>query len=496
MSESPRLSLPDLPHLVFDHILHFLDVTDLVTLSQTCRDLHFVVNRVLYGQASRFCADLYSRSNNFQVRIPNRFLFLEECISLNPQNARYLREYYAYKLERLEKLLPHVPLTLRLLDLPVPMDWFQDARFENIVSEIHVNTIIEEITALSTAPDLFSGILNESEKLGYFVIPSVLHHFRGLKKFTITIPSDYLVRGLPINPASIINHVNCPQLEHLVFNGWGAKGFAYPSKGLSNLKFLEIKSELLDSCFPRLSHANGRSPQYYWTVLTELKERNIAFRYYSASRLGMIYFIDAFQEQYDTDQLMRWSIQSEYKIQFTENTTSLFRFNLDIRCFQHSLTNKLLQILSEDFQCDLSLQLRLTNDDRSSIQNLIPRTVSSLSLDIPVETLISNIIPDIIISLPALEELYITVERAWFEVTADFPESILVDSHEQMVSPQRYVYTVGYGWFAKCYREPLTEIVDLDHLAFQEWEDEILRLDRPQLQMLSVSIITSIGDYD
>ncbi len=305
-----------------------------------------------------------------------------------------------------------------------------------------------------------------------------------------------MVHGLPINPASIINHVNCPRLEHLVFNGPGAKGFAYPSKSLLNVKYLEIKSELLDSCFPQFSHAHGRTLQYYWTVLTDLRERNIAFRYYSASRLGMIYFIDAFQEQFDTDQLMRWSIQSEYKIQFTEGTTSLFRFNLDIQCFRCSLSNKLLQILSEDFQCDISLELRLTNDDRSSIQNLIPRTISSLSLDILDETLISNIIPDIIASLPALKELYITVERAWFEAMADFPESILVDSSDQKVSPQCYIYTAGYGWFAKCYREPLREIVDLNHLAFQEWEDEILCLDRPPLQILSVSIITPIGDYD
>src|SRR5438046_5066336 len=107
----------------------------------------------------------------------------------------------------------------------------------------------------------------------------------------------------------------------------------------------------------------------------------------------MIYFIDTFQEQFDTDQLMRWSIESEYKIQFTEGTTSTFRFNLDIRRFRPSLRNKLLQILSEDSQCDISLQLCLTNDDRSSIQNLIPRTVSSLTLDILDENIISNIIP-------------------------------------------------------------------------------------------------------
>src|SRR5271170_2594801 len=90
MMECRRLFFPDLPHLILDHILHFLDVTELVTLSQTCKDLHIVVNCVLYSQASRFCTDLCSRPNNFDVRIPNRFLFLEECISLNPQNARYL----------------------------------------------------------------------------------------------------------------------------------------------------------------------------------------------------------------------------------------------------------------------------------------------------------------------------------------------------------------------------------------------------------------------
>ena len=81
------------------------------------------------------------------------------------------------------------------------------------------------------------------------------------------------------------------------------------------------------------------------------------------------------------------------------------------------------------------------------------------------------------------------------EATADFPESILVDSSDQKVSPQRYIYTAGYGWFAKCYHEPLREIVDLNHLAFQEWEDEILCLHRPPLQILSVSILTPIGDY-
>ena len=192
---------------------------------------------------------------------------------------------------------------------------------------------------------------------------------------------------------------------------------------------------------------------------------------------------------------MRWSIESECKIQFTEATKSLFRFNLDIRSFQRSLRNKLLQILSEDFQCDISLQFRLTNDDRSSIQNLIPRTVSSLSLDIRDETLVPDIVPDIIVSLPALEELYITVKRAWFEATAYFPESILVDLFDQEVSPDCYTYTTGRGWFAKCNRDPLMEIVDLHHLAFQEWEDEILRLDRPQLQIFSVSIMTRIGFY-
>ena len=496
MLQCPRLSFQGFPHLVFDHILHFLDVAELVALSQTCRDLHLVANRVLYGQASQFCTDLYSRPNNSEVRIPNRFLFLEECISLNPQNARYLREYSAYTLERLEKLLPQVPLTFRLLDFPSPVDWFQDPRFENTVSEIHVDTVVEEITAMSAAPLCFPRILNESEKLAYFVIPSVLHQFRGLKKFTITIPNDYLVHGLPINPASIINHVNCPHLEHLVFNGPGAKGLAYPSKSLSNLKYLEINSEFLVFCFPQFLHAHGQTLQYYWTVLTDLRERNIPFRYYSASRLGTIYLIDALQEQFDTDQLMRWSIESEYKIQLTESTTSLFRFKLAIRRFRPSLRNKLLQILSEDFPCDISLELRLTNDDRSSIQNLIPRTVVSLSLDILDESLVPNVIPDIIASLPALEGLYITVEEPWFEATADFPESILVDSSDQNVSPQRYIYTTGNGWFAKCDREPLREIVDLHHLAFQEWEDEILCLYKPPLQILSVSIITPIGDYD
>ena len=272
MLTCPRLSLQNLPHLVFDRILHFLDVTELVTLSQTCKGLQPVVYRVLYGQASRFCNDLCSRPNNFQVRIPNRFLFLEECISLNPQNATYLREYSAYTLERLEHLLPQVPLTLRLLDIPLPVDWFQDTRFEQTVSKIHVDTIVEEITAVSAASIFFSTcILNESEKLAYFVIPSVLHHFRGLKKFTITIPSDYLVHGHPINPATIINHVNCPRLEHLVFNGPGAKGIAYPSKSLSNLKYLEIKSELLDSCFPQFPHATWTNPSILLDCIDRLE---------------------------------------------------------------------------------------------------------------------------------------------------------------------------------------------------------------------------------
>ena len=254
MLECPRLSFRDLPHLIFDHILHFLHVTDLLALSQTCRALNLVVNRVLYGQASRLFTDFYLRSH-----IPDRLLLLEECISLNPQNARFLREYSACTLESLEKLLPHVPLTLRLLDLPLSVDWFEDARFENAVSEIHVDTIIEEITAMDAASTFYTSILKESEKLAYFVIPSVLHHFRGLKKFTITIPRDFLVRGLPIHPPNIINHVNCPQLEHLIFNGPGANGFAYPSKSLSNLKFLEIKSELLESCFLQSSRALNRT---------------------------------------------------------------------------------------------------------------------------------------------------------------------------------------------------------------------------------------------
>ena len=136
----------------------------------------------------------------------------------------------------------------------------------------------------------------------------------------------------------------------------------------------------------------------------------------------------------------------------------------------------------------------MTIDRRSKISSLAPSHLcpSISSTKVSYQTSI----PDIIAALPALKELYITVERAWFEATADFPESILVDSSDQKVSPQRYIYTVGYGWFAKCYREPLREIVDLDHLAFQEWEDEILCLDRPSLQILSVSIITPIGDYD
>ena len=204
-SKSMALSFLDLPVLVLDNILRYVDYSAYLPLCLTCKALHWPAKEMLY----RFSAYTKNKGPAIESFHEDKVLLSQKlrgerslCEKLlqgeTGTYARYIRYYSARDPEACSYLLQRVPLYLYRLILQVDPKYWMKAP---IVS-VHPATVVEE---LDIVPVLYS------EYDQYLHVPN-LTLFHGLVSLKIGS-----VEALAWRPASQItlDHLCCPQLRRL-----------------------------------------------------------------------------------------------------------------------------------------------------------------------------------------------------------------------------------------------------------------------------------------
>lgn len=357
-------SPPDLPVLIWDEITRLLQNKDLLALSSTCKSFQYHANRALYRNANKVCAQPILHGQQSK-----RHKLLENSLSMNPQNAMHLRTLTAYSFQSFFEVWTKVPLSLDRLILPELQKWFRRPGYdclEKVLSTQHPFTSIRELDVLETASLRPVGF---GPSRAYTVLPRLLHRFRDLRKFTITLGK----RTTPRIPdvASLIAEIDCPNLEHLIIQASVRLELACVSDNLLNLKFFEILPQVMPKRDENPSAKHGHSVQQDRWILNNLRERSIYFRYGTVPHTlaPILNFISSSKE--DREPLVRWILESENHLQLDVNQHA--GCVIDLRGLQSQFYKIVLHILGQSrFKNRTRLVISLSNSfDLSSVPELL-----------------------------------------------------------------------------------------------------------------------------
>lgn len=412
------MPLDDLPLVVVDQILELVDISELLALSSTCKSLHPDANRFLYRKANDIATTLDTQKPgkwDYRHYEHPHFKKLEDSLALNPRNAQYIRKYTAISLKSLRTLWSQVPLNLTCLNIVNGQSWFlsNNHQFTRALSELHPDTIIKEISV-----DNFH--FNDGDDV-YRVFPKTLHQFRGLRKFTITLRRPDFMFVFP-SVFHIFAYVECPGLEHLVIQGNGAEGIAYPDETLPNLSFLEI--------LPGIEWTDtGTNPSKRFEYSDEddfkslkiLMKKGISFRY--GYRLDVLAeFISNGIE--DDTPLIKWLLKSECRLQRANSGND--SITLDLYKFKPYIRDKVFRIIpSLRLPRDVKLIISMNTHDAPPPWHFLAEHVQHLA--VRLGDIDKSLIEDILASIPKLESLSIatTISNKIFNIRYKFPVSVL-----------------------------------------------------------------------
>jgi hypothetical protein len=197
------LSVLDLPDLVLDNVLRYVDYSAYLPLCLTCKALHWPAKEMLY----RFSAYTKNRGPEIEFFHEDKVLLFEKlrgerslCEKLFQEEtrtyARYIRYYSARDPESCKKILQRVPMYLYRLILEVdPKYWMTMP----IVS-VHPSMVVEELDILPVSCSDYAQHLH---------VPN-LTLFHGLVSLKIGP-----VGGWKRESQITLNRLCCPQLKRL-----------------------------------------------------------------------------------------------------------------------------------------------------------------------------------------------------------------------------------------------------------------------------------------
>ena len=383
------MSFSDCPLVVLDQIFRQLEVAELRALSLTCKSLHPCANHFLYRKADDFVTE---RDQKWHPWLPKSthhkrpLILLERSLAENPQNAVYIRSFTVTSLSRLEHLWNVIPLALTQLRIFDESTTFCGAvPLTKMILAKHPDTSIEELSVKVRNPRL-----NNRDDI-YRVFPKLLHHFNGLRKFTIFLHHPD-VRFVFPSAMHILAYLKCPNLEHLVIKDGGAKGIVCPDDNLPNLKFFEILPED-DWEDPTInpSHGYGYTSDDDLEALRMLMEKGIYFRY-GVRFDTLVEFIHE-QPSSHCNRFLKWLLESEYRLQITNNENNYF-IVLNFHEFGSTVLNKVLRVIPT-FPLQLKLKLILRHRPLPAFHHLA-KHISHLALEVDriAFPVIKNILAD------------------------------------------------------------------------------------------------------
>ena len=366
-----------------------------------------------------------------------------------------------------------MPLRLSCLDIPFACKWFQDNqsdKFQKAVLAKHPETSIDEISARFHV----SG----DEKV-FNALPSQLHHFQGLKSFSMTIPDN------PSNPSirSILANINCPRLERIKLHGIEILGSGdCPGENLPNLKIFEV--------IPPFSFRTNRFNRFLgnegvvediWELFKRLMAKEIKFRYGYGDKPRLNYFVCLSGRQ-DSDFVLQWLVQCDFHIKLYDRRFSLETLlRLDLTgCDSRSRNKVLIAFSLLEINNGLNLWIDLYDHDSLYTVELLPRNVVHLTTWFK-GTFPLTLIPDIARRMKRLRYLYILeLPNGWslrmscikdglrfpnrIEVQGNVPKNVVIEQH---------CFSLSEGWTVtmKSESHKLAEVAP--NLDFGELETEV-----------------------
>jgi hypothetical protein len=444
-ASNPEITLVTLPDDVLFHILSFfrtdgcrhhtlqdncLERACLLALSRTCKRLNRMANEFLYRD----------------IRV-NRWYqepLVVDFLQANPHIRKYVCYYRGCEPDFLGGLLG-IPLHLKHLTIPASAMIFNSESLDDDVQSwmnyVHKDLIVEEI-------HFETFFQSDSEIL------SRMHIFNGLKTLCLSC-IDPDGDGYLGHPSEILDHLVCPELEHLAI--WHVDSvLPIAVNSLPKLQSLYLKLGDFHRALEEYDY--GVEPKLYNNLMM-LKDRHIYFfadqndvnsGHDNGQWVICDYLFDEAMELLNVDPtpVIQWLVRSAfffadfYGWSSDPNTGVVIDFR---PLFSAKLLELALRAINTiDFSqvkphSRMWLLIPLDSQCNHSIVSLMPTNVRILDIDFwGSEPIPSYVITEIISALPQLLELFISV-------MVDGPDtehySRFTDSSFTSLFPQSNTYT-------------------------------------------------------
>lgn len=376
-------------------------------------------------------------------------------------------------LQYLKELWTRVPLRLSCLKIPFASKWFQDREmdeFQKAVRAKHPATTIDEIHAYFRVGD---------DKRVFYILPSQLSCFRGLKTFSMTLPDDNR------NPTlrEILDSIDCPHLERVILRGIEMlRSDDCPGENLPNLRIFEVQPpfSLSNDNFNRFLR-NEEVVEDTWEFFKRLMAKGIDFRYGHSYQPLLIDFVCS-SGRPDSNFVLQWLIQCEYRSRLHDHQFSLeSSFWLDLRDCNPRSRDRALDMLSLlNIAHKLCLWIKLCDRDTLSTVELLPKNISSLSIWIQ-GTFPLTLVPDVVRRLNGLSYLYLSgFPNGWSLQMSCFKDGLRFPSHVEIqgdglmeVAARSFRFSLSEGWTVRCPSKRHNIVDVLPNLDFTDLETEM-----------------------
>jgi F-box-like len=434
--------LPDkFPPVVLHNILSYLENRDLVALCRTCKSFYASVIKSLY-------------SRPWPTQVGQK---LEQCLALNPGNAKYLREYHCTNIHQLAQVMSKYPLRLERLKLSSHLlgisvrdkKKFNDD-FTDLVSSMHPDSFIAEIDCSDT------NALDVCPLLARF------HAFRNLESLTIKYwelgevrPSKRLSNIQPVFDALS----TCSQLKriNIVSNKMG-DWHVQLGKRLPNLRAVRFHLALLDE-LPEMTESHLRQLETH-------KSRNVFVQVTAKSQYIQLYDAALGLDDEELVSFIEWLIYGDQYFQVEVDKKD--KFVLDLRVFKPKERDKILTIVKKlsfkqslGLQCDVSAKdsdlLYFPDPIKESnlLKYLLHPQITHLELSVK-QSIHSKFIPSIIQTLENLSHIVVILcaRKPILEDDEDDDEGIHDGCCEYILEPD--------AWCTRAIFSPALNCVDLE----------------------------------
>jgi len=485
------MHLDKISPVVMDNIMEYLDNRDLAVLCRT-------------SKAMNACAikSLYSRPWPFKAR--NK---IETCLTLNPHNTIYLREYHCTNIQQLSRIISKYPLQLNLLKLNYNARQissktkcqFHEACVE-LISHIHPQTRIREIDFSETNPALLC--INDCYGINSGRFIEKLYAFQGLESLILKCWEfgDQTRSETFTCIQDVFDTINCPQLQCITFVD--ADIVVREWEVVLRDKLPNLKGVRFHYTHPT---STVEITEAEFAYLREYKRRKVYFQVtayiYSKRYLSLFEAALRNRNEEEVGSFIEWLVYGEKYFQIEMDKRN--NFILDLRCLKQKERDKILKFIQKlSFEPNFGLQLSLYVKDSDSfyfpkqikqshlLQNLLPLSnLTSLELHVQ-QSIHTKFVPTIIRSLPLLSTIIIGLNARKPDLEPSFYDTSITDHDgccELPLEPgpwfTRAIYNVAitcqylessvcFNLVLKREQSPKWRIYDYDDKVQVEWADE------------------------